>query len=70
MNKGKIKWFSAKGYGFLISDNTKDEIYFHVSNTEYEPIVTGDLVTYELVNSKHKQGKKEAVKVNYNGKED
>ena len=35
MPSGKIKWFNAKkGYGFITDDETKKDIFLHVSSLE------------------------------------
>jgi len=35
MPSGKIKWFNAKkGYGFITDDETKKDIFLHVSELE------------------------------------
>ena len=35
MPYGKIKWFNAKkGYGFITDDETKKDIFLHVSELE------------------------------------
>ena len=35
MPSGKVKWFnSKKGYGFITDDETKKDIFLHVSSLE------------------------------------
>ena len=35
MPSGKVKWFNAKkGYGFITDDETKKDIFLHVSTLE------------------------------------
>jgi len=35
MPSGKVKWFSAKkGYGFITDDDSKKDIFLHVSSLE------------------------------------
>ena len=35
MPSGKLKWFNAKkGYGFITDDETKKDIFLHVSELE------------------------------------
>ncbi|MBL7895934.1 MAG: cold shock domain-containing protein [Bacteroidia bacterium] len=60
MNKGTVKFFNtAKGFGFIKDDESKNEYFVHVTNI-LEPIKENDVVTYEL-----QEGKKgiNAVKV-------
>lgn len=60
MNKGTVKFFNtAKGFGFIKDDESKNEYFVHVTNI-LEPIKENDVVTFEL-----QEGKKgiNAVKV-------
>ena len=35
MPSGKVKWFNAKkGYGFITDDETKKDVFLHVSSLE------------------------------------
>ncbi len=37
MSKGTVKWFSApKGYGFILDENGKDDIFVHFSGINME----------------------------------
>ena len=54
MVKAKVKfWNDGKGYGFLIVEETGQEVFFHVSgkNTD-EDIRENDMVTCELQEGK------------------
>ncbi|MFT4600342.1 MAG: CspA family cold shock protein [Arenicella sp.] len=60
MNKGTVKFFNdAKGFGFILEDETQKEHFVHVSGLVDE-IREGDQVEFEL-----EEGKKglNAVKV-------
>ena len=60
MNKGTVKFFNdAKGFGFILEDDTQKEHFVHVSGLVDE-IREGDQVEFEL-----EEGKKglNAVKV-------
>lgn len=60
MNKGTVKFFNtAKGFGFIKDDESKNEYFVHITNL-LEPIKENDEVTFEL-----EEGKKgvNAVKV-------
>ena len=53
MSKGTVKFFNdAKGFGFVIDDETKKEYFVHVSGI-IDEIREGDEVEFEL-----KEGKK------------
>lgn len=48
MNKGTVKFFNtAKGFGFIKDEETKNEYFVHVTNL-LEPIKENDVVTFEL----------------------
>jgi len=48
MKKGTVKFFnSAKGFGFVIEDETKEEYFVHVSGL-IDEINEGDAVEFEL----------------------
>lgn len=60
MSKGEIKFYNkTKGFGFVIDQETKEEIFVHATGLT-EEISQGDRVTFETT-----QGKKgiNAVKV-------
>ncbi len=53
MKKGTVKFFNrAKGFGFVIEDETKEEYFVHVSGL-IDEIQDGDTVEFEL-----REGKK------------
>ena len=59
MEKGTVKFFNdAKGFGFIIDENSKEEYFVHVSGLN-EEIREGDVVEFEL-----KEGKKGLNAVN------
>ena len=48
MNKGTVKFFNeSKGFGFIIEDDSKQEIFVHHSGL-VDKIRENDLVTYEV----------------------
>ncbi len=48
MNNGKVKFFNeSKGYGFIIDDETQNEIFVHVSGLT-EQVQEDDRVSFEL----------------------
>ena len=59
MKKGTVKFFNgAKGFGFIIEDETKEEFFVHISGL-IDEINEGDAVEFEL-----KEGKKGMNAVN------
>lgn len=59
MKKGKVKFFNAsKGFGFITSEETGEEIFVHISGTK-EDIQENNEVTFDL-----EQGKKGMNAVN------
>lgn len=59
MKKGTVKFFNgAKGFGFIIEDETKEEFFVHVTGL-IDEINEGDAVEFEL-----KEGKKGMNAVN------
>jgi len=51
MHTGKVKWFNnAKGYGFILSEATEEELFAHFSaiNAEgYKSLRAGQSVQFE-----------------------
>ena len=59
MEQGTVKFFNdAKGFGFIIDNNSKEEYFVHVSGLN-EEIKEGDVVEFEI-----KEGKKGLNAVN------
>ena len=52
MPQGKVKWFNVeKGYGFILSDETKTDLFVHmrdVQKTGLETLESGQRVEYEV----------------------
>lgn len=52
MESGKVKFYnSAKGYGFIVKDNSTEEVFVHQSGL-VDAIKQNDLVTFEIVDGK------------------
>ena len=52
MKKGTVKFFNeAKGFGFIIEDESKTEYFVHVSGI-VDQIKEGDTVEFELTEGK------------------
>lgn len=53
METGKVKFFNAsKGFGFIIVDNTNEEIFVHYSSIisdDYKTLTDGQAVSFEIV---------------------
>jgi cold shock protein len=51
-HSGKVKFFNEeKGFGFIVLDNSTDEIFFHVSATD-ETLQKNDRVSFEVTQGK------------------
>jgi CspA family cold shock protein len=52
MLNGKVKVFKEdKGYGFIIDNNSNEEIFVHVSGL-VDKVDAGDAVTYDIVDGR------------------
>ncbi len=61
---GRIKFFnSTKGFGFITNANSSEEYFVHISKLITENISENDLVIFQTVNSKKKQGELDAINV-------
>ena len=59
MQNGKVKFFNeSKGFGFIIADDTNEELFVHVSGL-VDNVREGDPVTFDVA-----QGKKGPNAVN------
>ncbi|MCW8886545.1 MAG: cold shock domain-containing protein CspD [Motiliproteus sp.] len=51
MFSGKVKWFNnAKGYGFILSDNSEEDLFAHYSSIQmdgYKTLKAGQQVEFE-----------------------
>lgn len=52
---GKVKWFNnAKGFGFIVSDDHKEDLFAHFSSIQmdgYKTLKAGQDVEFETVKS-------------------
>ena len=52
MQKGTVKFFNeTKGYGFIIDESSKEEIFVHISGIE-DNIREGDEVEFDTIEGK------------------
>lgn len=52
MKTGKVKFFNeSKGYGFIETDESNNDLFFHVSDTQ-EEVTDGDEVTFDIEHGK------------------
>lgn len=53
MPTGTIKWFNnAKGYGFVLSEDSNDDLFVHYSSINmegYKTLKAGQMVTYDII---------------------
>ena len=58
MPSGKIKWFNAKkGYGFITDDETKKDIFLHVTaleNSKLRVLKEEQKIVYDIKEEKNK----------------
>jgi cold shock protein len=53
MQTGKVKFFNeSKGFGFIVDDNTGEEIFVHVTGLSGLTIRENDSVSYEVQEGK------------------
>ena len=51
--QGTVKFFNeSKGYGFITNDDTKRDIFLHITGLNGETIQEGDRVEYEETEGK------------------
>lgn len=61
-DRGRVKWFSEKkGYGFIVPENSEDDVFFHFSAIQqkgFKTVADGQLV--EFIVEETNGGKKKA----------
>ncbi len=63
MDKGKVKFFTDRGYGFIIPELGGAEIYIHVKNCGGHELREGQTVQYQVRESLRHRGRPEAYGV-------
>lgn len=47
--KGTVKFFNAsKGYGFITNDETRQDVFVHITGLACDSLDTGDKVEFEM----------------------
>ncbi len=46
--QGTVKFFSSKGYGFIVQDSDQSELFVHMKEVIGLPLMTNDRVSYEI----------------------
>ena len=53
MATGRVKWFNnAKGYGFILPDNSEGDLFVHYSSIQidgYRTLKAGQAVTFDII---------------------
>lgn len=50
---GVVKYFnSAKGFGFITRDGQENDIFYHITQVQGQPIKMSDRVEFEIGNGK------------------
>ncbi|BCE02442.1 cold shock domain-containing protein [Marinicellulosiphila megalodicopiae] len=53
MPSGKVKWFNnAKGYGFIVANETEEDLFAHFSSIQmegYKTLKAGQPVTFDTI---------------------
>lgn len=51
--QGVVKFYNeTKGFGFIVADDTAEEIFVHISGLESPSIEKGDQVSFEVIKGK------------------
>lgn len=52
MLSGKVKWFNAKGYGFILAEGRDEDLFAHYSAIQmdgYKTLKAGQPVNFEII---------------------
>ncbi|MBR1476907.1 MAG: cold-shock protein [Lachnospiraceae bacterium] len=67
MNNGTVKWFNAqKGYGFIVNDESKEEVFVHFSAIQadgFRTLEENQKVTFDTETDPQNSNKVRAVNV-------
>lgn len=67
MNQGTVKWFkSDKGFGFIVNDETKEEIFVHfsaINSDGYKVLEEGQKVSFDVESDPKNPSKSRATNV-------